>query len=170
MPGETPQPERGAPGASVFESWQPISFLGLPAARAWICSAIFHALAITAVATVKFPPVTHVRTEDKKSIATVLKIGEKLYFVSQVLPRRSEAQPVLKSKAPPAPAPAPPPVKSPDPPKITPPTPPAREAPRVFAPPQVKRNTVTEATVIQPLSPPAEIERRHRACHLHVSR
>jgi TonB family protein len=149
MPPDTPDADHGAPGVTAFENWQPISFLGLPAWRAWMSSVVFHAVAVTAMATITFPPVTHVRPEDSKAFPTRLKIGEKLYFVSRILPQPPAEQRPSSLVAPKAPTPQPPKVE------ITPPEPVARaQAPRVFAPPQVRRNLVSESTVIQPLSPP----------------
>jgi len=153
MPADRPDVDDGARGVSPFENWRFISFLGLPRWYAWASSAVFHAVAATAILTVTFPSVAHVRSEEPKAMPTVLKIGEKLYFVAKIqpAPRRATAAPAAR-KAPPAPAPQPAKVEVPAP---APPAPPARaEAPKVFAPPQVKRNQVSEATVIQPQSPP----------------
>ena len=154
MPADTPDPSHGAPGEALFkgdeapfEGFVPISMLGLPAGRAWLSSLVFHALAVTGMATITFPPVNHVRTEDAKAAPTVLRIGEKLYFVAQVLPRAETP----RSEAPSIKAPAPQPAKV-ELPALAPPV--QREAPKIFAPPEVRRNQVSESTVIQPMSPP----------------
>jgi len=149
MPADRPDVDPGELGVSArsvsaYENWRFISFLGLPRWYAWASSAVFHALAATAIATVTFPSVAHVRTEQPKDVPTILKIGEKLYFVAKIqpAPRRTANAPATR-KAPPAPAPQPAKaeVRAP-----APPAPPART--------EVRRNQVSEATVIQPLSPP----------------
>ena len=85
---------------------------------------------------------------------TVIRIGDKLFFVTKLdppdpSPEASPPKPApakkllpkvieMKSEAPPAPR------------EIS----AAREAPKIFIPPEVHRNLISESTLIQPLSPP----------------
>lgn len=88
--------------------------------------------------------------------ATVIRIGDKLFFVARLEPPdtpreapkpkpaelKKEAKAAkatnVKLQAPPAPAK----------------TAAARQAPKVFVPPEIRRNLISESTLIQPLSPP----------------
>ncbi len=68
----------------AVENFRPVSTLSLPQWRAWICSLAFHGLFATGMATITFPPIAHVRTEEPKLLPTTLKIGDKLYFVARI--------------------------------------------------------------------------------------
>lgn len=132
----------------AIEAYRPVRALSLPQWRAWICSLALHGLLATGMATITFPSVAHVRTEEPKLLPARLKIGDKLYFVARI-EANGPARSRVASRAPASAAPpAKPDLRSPE------PRPPRVHAPRVFAPPEVRRNPVSEATVIQPLSPP----------------
>jgi hypothetical protein len=120
-------------------------------------SIFFHAAAIfglTALSLRQPPPPPPAPPDPAES--TVIRIGDKLFFVTRLEPpdtprdapkpkpaeKKEEAkaaQPTtVKLQAPPAPAK----------------TAAARQAPKVFVPPEIKRNVISESTLIQPLSPP----------------
>jgi hypothetical protein len=121
-------------------------------------SIFFHAAAIfglTALSLRQPPPPPPAPPDPAES--TVIRIGDKLFFVTRLEPpdtprdapkpkpaeKKQEAkaaqETTVKLQAPPAPA-----KKEAA----------ARQAPKVFAPPEIKKNLISESTLIQPLSPP----------------
>jgi len=137
--------------AEIFETRAP--GLGGPSPVCMVGSICFHAVAIIGLTTLSLyqPPPPPPQHTVANIDPTVIRIGDKLFFVQRLAPREDEpakpkpaeekkqaakATPV-KLQAPPAPTQAA-----------------AREAPKVFVPPEIKRNLISESTLIQPLSPP----------------
>jgi len=140
--------------------------VGRPSARSLGFSICLHGIAFISMGyiTVNAPPEMRSPAKTVRD-ATTIKIGDRVYFVTRIpiLPRAAKpADPVAKveRKAPPVnrPRPEAKPVET------TPAEIAAAEtasaskpAPRVFVPPQVKENFISDATLIQPLSPPDQI-------------
>lgn len=137
----------------AVEDFRPVSTLCLPQWRAWLCSLAFHGLLAGGMATITLPAVTHIRTEEPELLPARLKIGDKLYFVARMEMNSPERSLTAPRTAPAAKTP----VRQQPKPEIQPPEPPQKpraQPPRIFAPPEVRRNPLSEATMIQPLSPP----------------
>ena len=139
----------------LFETRAP--GIGGPNPFSLVGSICFHAAAIFGLTVLSLhqsppPPPTATVTTDP----TIIRIGDKLFFVARLEPPdtpRDEPKPkpaekkqeakeakatTVKLQAPPAPAK-----------QVA-----ARQAPKVFVPPEVKKNLISESTLIQPLSPP----------------
>ncbi len=122
-------------------------------------SIIFHGLAIFGLTALSLrqPPPPPPPPPDSAE-ATVIRIGDKLFFVTKLEPPdapREEPKPkpaeVKKemAKADPTKLQAPPAPKQTA----------ARQAPKVFVPREIRRNLISESTLIQPLSPPDLVPR-----------
>ncbi|HSP67449.1 MAG TPA: energy transducer TonB [Bryobacteraceae bacterium] len=135
----------------LFETRAP--GLGGPSPVCMVGSICFHSVAIIGLWSLSLyqpppPPPLHTSANIDP---TVIRIGDKLFFVQRLAPREDE---------PPKPKPAEEQklaakatsVKLQAPPATTQAA--ARQAPRVFVPPEIKRNLISESTLIQPLSPP----------------
>jgi hypothetical protein len=129
---ETRAPGLGGPG--------PFSLLG---------SIIFHGAAVFGLTALSLrQPAPPPPAPPDPADATVIRIGDKLFFVTKLeppdtpkpepkpAPKKQEAK-AVKLKAPPAPK------------KVA-----ARQTPKVFVPREIHRNLISESTLIQPLSPP----------------
>jgi hypothetical protein len=136
--------------ADLFETRAP--GLGGPSPVCMVGSICFHAVAIIGLTSLSLyqPPPPPPRTTPAAD-PTVIRIGDKLFFVQRLAPRETEPpkpkpaeQPKLAAKAATVKLQAP----------ATPKQAVVREAPRVFVPPEIKRNLISESTLIQPLSPP----------------
>ena len=134
----------------IFETRAP--GLGGPSPVCMVASICFHSVAIIGLTTLSLyqpppPPPQHTVVNIDP---TVIRIGDKLFFVQRLAPREDEPKPKpaeqkqQAAKATPVKMQAPP----------APPQAAAREAPKVFVPPEIKRNLISESTLIQPLSPP----------------
>jgi TonB family protein len=117
-------------------------------------SICFHAVAIIGLTTLSLyqpppPPPPHTVANIDP---TVIRIGDKLFFVQRLAPREDEPpkpkpaeqkQQAAKATRVKLQAPATAATQAA-----------AREAPKVFVPPEIKRNLISESTLIQPMSPP----------------
>src|SRR5579862_1210139 len=145
MSGLAPLSNQTGP-ASGFARPSPASLLG---------SFCFHVLAIYGMLNVPIHPSSVENPKRPNNIQpTILKIGDKIYFVAKIPPDAEHKAEAAKA-APPKPKavepkPAP---KAPEPPPAEVAQVQPKEAPRVFVPPQVHRNLVTESTLIQPMTP-----------------
>ena len=134
---------------------------GRPSWKSVATSVVFHALATLCLALIRFPASPHPRVAAREYPPTEIKIGEKLYLVQRLAtPERRSAAPSIQVPAPQRTAARKSAAgRSQDAPKqlaaIPEPAPPApqRPTPRPFIPPEVKRNTKIEQTLIQPMSP-----------------
>jgi hypothetical protein len=131
-----------------------------PPFRGLVLSICVHALAIFSLAKVSFPEKKPPQTTAADHFPTQIRIGDRLFFVSQIAPPDAEVKPreakPRETKSGPA--------RRPETPKSL--ALPAdliaaaaeaqasKPAPRVFVPPEVKKNLITESTLIQPASPP----------------
>ena len=134
----------------LFETHVP--GLGGPSPVCMVGSICFHAVAIIGLTTLSMyqPPPPPPQHTVANIDPTVIRIGDKLFFVQRLAPREDEPKPrPAEQKQQAARATA---VKMPAPPATRQAA--AREAPRVFVPPEIKRNLISESTLIQPLSPP----------------
>lgn len=116
---------------------------GLPSLRSLALSVFLHGIAVAGVAMISFslPSEIEISRQPTRGQPTVIRIGDRLYLVSRIsaLPRPDHATPVrreiAKVKEPILPIPSVP-------------------EPRPFVPPEMPKNSVSDATLIQPLSPP----------------
>ena len=136
----------------LFETEAP--GLGGPSPYSLLGSFCFHYAAIFGLTALSLleptpPPKT---PEMVTTDPTIIRIGDKLFFVSRLEPPdtpREAPKPKLAERKEEAKATK---VKleAPTPAKIS----AARQAPKIFVPPEIKRNLISESTLIQPLSPP----------------
>ena len=140
------------PSRSLFETEAP--GIGGPGPFSMAGSILFHGLAIfglTALSLRQPPPPPPAPPDSAE--ATVIRIGDKLFFVTKLEPPdtpreapKPKAEEAKKeaAKADPTKLQAPPAPK-----QIA-----ARQAPKVFVPREIRRNLISESTLIQPQSPP----------------
>ncbi len=141
----------------LFETEAP--GIGGPSPFSLTGSIVFHGLAIfglTALSLRQPPPPAPPPPDSAE--ATVIRIGDKLFFVTKLEP------PDTPREAPkPKPAEAKKEAAKADPTKLQAPPAPkqtaARQAPKVFVPREIRRNLISESTLIQPLSPPDLVPR-----------
>ena len=133
-----------------------------PPFRGLVLSICLHGLVVLALAKVSLPPTNRpVQPADTEHFPTQIRIGDRLFFVSQITPpdtatkpREAKSSPAKPGKARPS-EPAPKSVALPaDLVAAAAEAQASRPAPRVFIPPEVKKNLITESTLIQPMSPP----------------
>ena len=144
----------------LFETEAP--GIGGPRPLSLAGSIVFHGLAIfglTALSLRQPPPPTPQPPDSAE--ATVIRIGDKLFFVTKLeppdvardapreAPKPKPAETTQAAKAEPAKLQAPPAPKETA----------ARQAPKVFVPREIRRNLISESTLIQPLSPPDLVPR-----------
>jgi hypothetical protein len=136
-----------------------------PPFRGLVLSICVHALAIFSLAKVSFPEKKPPQTAAADHFPTQIRIGDRLFFVSQIAPPDAEVKPRDTKSGETKPRETKPgPARRPETPKSL--ALPAdliaaaaeaqasKPAPRVFVPPEVKKNLITESTLIQPASPP----------------
>jgi hypothetical protein len=128
--------------------------------RGVVASICLHGLAVFGLARVSFPvhkPAE--KTEAADHFPTQIRIGDRLFFVSQITPPPSEPKPRETKTRETKPGKA----RQPSPKSLSLPADliaaaveaeASRPAPRVFIPPEVKKNLISESTLIQPASPP----------------
>jgi len=133
-----------------------------PPFRGLVLSICLHGLMVLALAKVSLPATNRrVQPPDAEHFPTQIRIGDRLFFVSQITPPDAETKP-REAKSSQAKAdrarraePAPKSVALPaDLIAAAAEAQASRPAPRVFVPPEVKKNLITESTLIQPTSPP----------------
>lgn len=134
---------------------RPYVATGLPSIRGPVASVLLHVLAVMGLATIhgSAPPQPKPRQPEAND-PTTIKIGDRSFFVTRlaplVLPRPAlakttpppGAQPRRRASVQPAPSEKPAEQAA------------ASQAPRVFIPPEVHRNLISESTLIQPVLPP----------------
>jgi TonB family protein len=136
----------------IFETRAP--GLGGPSPVCMVGSICFHAVAIIGLTSLSLyqPPPPPPQHTVANIDPTVIRIGDKLFFVQRLAPREDE---------PPKPKPAEQKQQAAKATRVNLQAPAtaatqaaAREAPKVFVPPEIKRNLISESTLIQPMSPP----------------
>lgn len=139
----------------LFETEAP--GIGGPRPLSLAGSIVFHGMAVFGLTALSLrqPPPPPPQPPDSAE-ATVIRIGDKLFFVTRLeppdtpreAPKPAEAKRAEAKKE----------AAKADPTKLQAPPAPqqtaARQAPKVFVPRQVRRNLISESTLIQPLSPP----------------
>jgi hypothetical protein len=156
VPERTPGRSAARPEETVFQQFHRSS----PPFRGLILSICVHGLAIFSLAKVSIPEKKPPQTAAADHFPTQIRIGDRLFFVSQIAPPDVETKPREAKPRESKPGPA----RRPDTPKSL--ALPAdliaaaaeeqasKPAPRVFVPPEVKKNLISESTLIQPASPP----------------
>lgn len=134
----------------LFETRAP--GVGGPSILSLLGSVCFHVAAVFGLTVISLRPYVPPAPPPTSYDPTVIRIGDKLFFVTKLEPEDAPRE---------APKPAPPKkllAKATEVKALTPPAPApetaARQAPKVFVPPEVHRNVISESTLIQPLSPP----------------
>ncbi|MCU1339139.1 MAG: hypothetical protein JWO19_4720 [Bryobacterales bacterium] len=132
----------------LFETRAP--GVGGPSPFSLVGSICFHGLAVFGLTAISLQqPAPRPKPPDMNADPTVIRIGDKLFFVARLEPPdtprpKPTAAPERKQEAKAAKLEAPTPAQQAA----------ARQAPRVFVPPEIRRNLISESTLIQPLSPP----------------
>ena len=160
-----PGPARLPDGPLAGFSFQQV---GRPSARSLGFSLCLHGIAIVSMGFISINAPPDMRSPARTvRDATTIKIGDRVYFVTRIPILPQARKPAESQKASPQPerkASAVKPPPKPEPIETTAAEIAAAEAassstpaPRVFVPPQVKENFISDATLIQPLSPPDQI-------------
>ena len=170
-----PDPLAAPPAGLEFGE---VTLQGWPSFRGLGLSVCLHALVVLGLGSITFTgPVEKPKPPVAGPNPTVIRIGDRLYYVSQVNPPQpSVTAPVPRPVAAKAPAPVRPPVTpaipvpaplpfrapavaaAPQPAALPAPVAEGAPAPRVFIPPEVRKKVVSDVTLLQPLLPPAPIE------------
>jgi len=136
----------------LFETRAP--GVGGPSIFSLLGSICFHGAAVFGLTAISLRPYVPPAPPPTSFDPTVIRIGDKLFFVTKL-------EPADAPREIPSPRPAPPKkllAKATEVKTLAPPAPAAetaaRQAPKIFVPPEVRRNVISESTLIQPLSPP----------------
>lgn len=124
--------------------------VGGPSIFSLLGSICFHGAAVFGLTALSLRPYVPPAPPPAAFDPTVIRIGDKLFFVTKLEPADAPRQTQ-------SPKPAPPQkllTKATEVKAVAPPAPAAETAPKIFVPREVRRNLISESTLIQPLSPP----------------
>ena len=142
----------------IFETRAP--GVGGPSPFSLLGSICFHGAAVFGLIALSLhEPVPPPKLPELTADPTVIRIGDKLFFVARLeppdtpreAPKPKPAERKQQAKADPTKLQAPAKLQAPPGPAKQ---AAAREAPKIFVPPEIHRNLISESTLIQPLSPP----------------